>query len=129
MQLPTTIQGWTGSIIGVAAVFSLCVASYSHFTTDAEAAQTHQTLKTEHSKLENHTETVEKALVNALNQLSTNADRAEINRSRRELKRIKFQLENTPNLTPAAESDLLSDEAYYKNLISCIKKGEKFCDE
>jgi hypothetical protein len=72
---------------------------------------------------------VEKALVNALNQLSTNADRAEINRSRRELKRIKFQLENTPNLTPAAESDLLSDEAYYKSLISCIKKGEKFCDE
>jgi hypothetical protein len=129
VKTPDSVQGWTGTITGIAAVFLIGWGVYNHFTTDAEAQGHHAQLIAQHEDLEQHTEVVEQALTEVVNTLTDASNRAEINRSRRELKRIRFMLENSSDMTPAAKKDLEDDEKYYEDLIVCIKSGQKFCDD
>ena len=121
MKMPETPQGWFTLVTSGAAAFLVFYGVHNYFTTDAEA-------QLKHEDLTEHTEVVEQSLSAVVQTLTEASNRAEINRSRRELKRIKFMLENN-DLTAAARSDLEDDEKYYEDLISCIKSGQKFCDE
>lgn len=132
MKWADLLDNWkriTGVVTGTVAVILILYGIYSHFTTDAEAQMQHEDLQEEHTELQQHTEQVEQGLVSALNQLSFNADRAEIGRSRREINRINFMLENTADLSTAARDDLEADKKFYEDLIACIKRGDEFCDE
>jgi hypothetical protein len=103
MKPPTTITGWTSMITGIAAVLVILFAAYSHFQTDAEAAQ-------HNDKFESYQEQ---------QFVSDKFDR--VDRVEREIARIDYQL-ISDDLTLKQIDYLKFKRADLKDKIKCIQE-------
>ena len=106
-DIPTKSKAWAGVVTSLAAVVAICVASYGHFMTDAEAADQHQQIVQEQESYRAQIYRADKQ------------DR--IDRHTREINRIEYQL-ISEDLTERQRDYLIGKRTELYSLIDCIRK-------
>lgn len=113
-EIPNTVKAWLSAIILVVVTG---VAAYGHFTTDAEAAESHTALQQEILA-------VEKARLDAQEQQIISNNRAEIWRAKREINRLQADWKKA---SEEDRIDITNDIKEYSDLIDCIQLAKDLC--
>jgi len=108
-DIPTKAKAWAGVVTSVAAVVAICVASYGHFMTDAEAADQHQQIVQEQESYR------------AQQYRADKADR--LDRFQREIDRIDFQLISDD--LPDRQREYLTNKRHdIERKMACVEKDD-----
>jgi len=99
-------------LAGTIAIATVAAAGYQHFSTDAEREFVVAQLRQEQRDFEQT--------------IAVTGNRAEINRSKREINRINAELLD-PKLSPRKIALLKQQKEDYEKLISCIRSGNQLC--
>ena len=108
-DIPTKAKAWAGVVTSLAAVVAICVASYGHFMTDAEAADQHQQIVQKQESYQ------------AQQYRADKADR--LDRFQREMDRIDFNL-ISDELTERQREYLTNKRRDIERKMSCVEKDD-----
>lgn len=96
---------WKSILSSVVALGAMVWVGYSHFTTDAEAAEAHQQ--------------IEQRVDAAFNKLR-------VDEARREIRRLELRLLEDEDMRPAVKEQIQRDIADLKKMIRCVE--DKICN-
>ena len=103
-ELLDKLPKWKSILSSIVALGAMIWVGYSHFTTDAEAAEAH--------------EAIEMKVDAAFNKLR-------VDEARREIRRLELRLLEEENMKPAVRAQIERDIAELKKMIRCVE--DKVC--
>jgi len=122
-KLQKILSGIVGFLAVCITLFGMIYAAYTHFATKAYADSQHTAMKIELTAAD---QAAEEELHHIENNLVISANRAEIWRAKREIKRL--QRERTKDTNDMNDIMMIdADISEYKDLINCIRDNKELC--